>query len=168
MYDINLDKYFRFADWSCIYWGIKEGLTDPRIAIEFADKTVEQNPDSDIPEIIELLIVDYPEKEVILSLIENMFSDKEELKTGKAIAMRRLRFILLREIQESMTDNQIQSDEIERIYADFGYPSDMEDFISYMPVCDDGYDTLAHSQMENEQRLINKFNIFMKDELSKL
>lgn len=166
MYNINFDNHLDLINWSCIYWGIKEQLIEPENAVIYANKVIEKNPDIDCPEIIELLIIDEANNDNVLPLIERMFSDIKELDNKKANSIRILRFILLYEIQKNITDNQELLEEIEIIYADFDYPSDMEGFISYMPIQDDEYDVSEHSPQENEQRLIDKFNIFMNEELN--
>lgn len=166
MYKLNFDKHLSLLNWSCIYWGIQEQLIEPENAVIYANKVIENFPGEETPEIIELLIIDVAEENNVLSLIERMFSDKNELNNKKSIAIRTLRYILLLEIQENITDNQDLLDEIENIYADFGYPSDMEGFIPYMPIQCDEYDVSKHSCQENECRLINKFNIFMSEEFN--
>lgn len=168
MYKINFDKHFNMLNWSCIYWGIKEKLIEPENALMYANMIVKNNPDTDTPEIIELLIVDEVNEDNVLPLIERMFSGKKELVDQKTISVRTLRFIILFEIQKNITDNQELLDEIETVYADFNYPSDMDSFISYMPVQDDEYDVSKHSLKENEQRLIDKFNDFMNQEFGAL
>ena len=164
MYNINFDRHLNLVNWNCIYWGIKEELIDPQNATAYANKLIEYDSCADTPEVIELLIVDEPEKDVVLSLVESMFPDKKELQNKKSSAIRMLRFILLLEIQKNVTNNQDLLEEIENIYADFDYPSDMEGFISYMPVQCDEYDVSEHSPKENEQRLVDKFNVFMYQE----
>ena len=49
------------------------------------------------------------------------------------------------------------------IYAQFGYPNDMENIIYYLPPTD-GYDPIKHTQNENYERLIRLFNDFLKRE----
>ena len=166
MYNINFDRHLNLINWSCIYWGIQEQLIGSENAVIYANKVIENSPDADVPEMIELLITDEADKDNVLPLIERMFPDKKELENKKPSAIRILRFILLLEIQKNRTDNQDLLDEIENIYADFDYPSDMEDFISYMPIRDDEYDVSEHLPQENEQRLVDKFNIFMNDEFN--
>jgi len=165
MYSINFEEYFNLVNWECIFWGIKEQLLEPNNAIMYANKIIENAPDSDVNEIIELLITDEADRDSILVLIEKMFSDKKDLERKKISALRTLRIILLLEIQKSITDNQKLLDKIEDIYADFDYPSDMEGFISYMPAQDNEYDVLNRSSQENQQRLINSFKVFMSEEL---
>lgn len=168
MYSIKFENHLNLINWSCIYWGIKEQLIRPENAVMYANKVVEENPDIDTPEIIELLIIDEANNGNVLPLIEKMFSDKKALYDKKANSIRTLRFIFLFEIQKNITDNQELLDEIENIYADFNYPSDMESFIYYMPIQDDEYDVSEHSSQENEQHLIDKFNTFMNKEFQTL
>ncbi len=166
MYSINFDRYFNLINWSCVYWGIQEQLIEPENAIIYANKVIENNPNSDTPEIIELLIVDKADRNNVLPLIERMFSGKQNLDKKKSNALRTLRFILLLEIQKNATNNQDLLDEIEEIYVDFDYPSDMEGFIPYMPVQDDEYDISKHSAQENIQHLVDKFNMFIDEEFN--
>lgn len=165
MYKINFDKHIDLINWECIYWGIKEHLIEPDNAIIYANKVIDENSDAATPEIIELLIIDDISNDNVLPLIEKMFSDKTRLNKSKATAMRTLRYIILFEVKMNSNNNQILLDEIESIYTDFDYPSDMENFIAYMPVTDDEYDVSTHSAEENEQRLVNNFNLFMCNEL---
>lgn len=164
MHSINFDKYFNFLNWSCIYWGIHEQLIEPENAVLYANKVIEINPDISTPEIVELLILEENEKEIVLSLIEKIIDDKKELMDKKNDSLRALRFVLLLELQKNATNNQTLLDAIDEVYADFDYPQDMEAFISYMPVQDDGYDVSAHSSEENVQRLIQNFNNFLDRE----
>lgn len=166
MYNINFDKYFNLINWSCVYWGIQEQLIGPKNAVTYANKVIENNPQDDTPEIIELLIIDKADKDDILTLIEKMFPMKKDLETKKASALRTLRLILLLEIKNDINDNQDLLNKIENIYADFNYPTDMEGFISYMPSQDSEYDVSKHSPQENMQHLVDKFNIFIDKEFN--
>ena len=49
---------------------------------------------------------------------------------------------------------------IEIIYADFDYPAEIESFVRYMPVNDE-YDPWAHSDAENEQRLLTHWKDYL-------
>lgn len=164
MYSINFDRYFNLINWSCVYWGIREQLIEPENAVIYANKVIENNPAGDTPEIIELLIIDKADRNYVLTLIEKMFSAEKDLDKKKTSALRTLRLILLLEIKNNTTDNQDLLNEIENIYADFDYPSDMEGFISYMPNQDEEYDVSKHSSKENIQHLVDKFNMFTDKE----
>ena len=52
--------------------------------------------------------------------------------------------------------------EVERIYADFDYPTEIESFVSYMPVTD-GYDPSQHSIEENKVRLFSKWEQYLSE-----
>lgn len=52
--------------------------------------------------------------------------------------------------------------EVERIYADFDYPPEIEGFVSYMPVTD-GYDPSQHSMEENKARLFSKWEQYLSE-----
>jgi hypothetical protein len=49
---------------------------------------------------------------------------------------------------------------VEEIYADFGYPSEIESFVRYMPVVD-GYDPVSHTLEENNRRLFENWRRFL-------
>lgn len=168
MYQINFDRHLNLVNWSCIYWGIQEQLLAPQSALIYANKLIEENPDVDCPEMIELLIVDAPEKEAVLPLVEKLLPDKKAIAQNKEASLRRLRFILLLELQKTVDDPHTLLDKIENIYTDFGYPSDMEGFITYVPAQNNDYDVSEHSHEENEQHLIDKFNAFMDKECGRL
>ena len=57
------------------------------------------------------------------------------------------------------TSGQDPLDDIERVYADFGYPSDMEPFIYYMPN-DDGE--------SSPEAMIRRFRTFVASEKERL
>lgn len=52
--------------------------------------------------------------------------------------------------------------EVEKIYADFEYPVEIEGFIRYMPPIDD-YDPSMYSQEENTNRLMNIWKKYLDD-----
>lgn len=75
---------------------------------------------------------------------------------------RKLRFCLLLELKQTITNKRELLEKIAEIYADFNYFSDMENFIYYMPA--KNYDPTQHSLQENENRLINLFDKFLRQE----
>jgi len=52
--------------------------------------------------------------------------------------------------------------EVEKIYADFDYPSNIEGFVRYMPVVD-GYNPKKHSKNENEERLFKQWEKYLNN-----
>jgi hypothetical protein len=49
---------------------------------------------------------------------------------------------------------------VEQIYSDFGYPTELEGFIPYMPPAD-GYDPRQHSEAENRARLLDLWQEYL-------
>ena len=50
--------------------------------------------------------------------------------------------------------------DVEKIYADFDYPPEIESFVRYMPPSD-GYDPTRHSMAENHARLLENWRMFV-------
>ena len=79
---------------------------------------------------------------------------------------RKLRLCLLLELKQQIPNKRHLLEKIAKIYADFNYPEDMEEFIYYMPA--KNYDPAQYSFQENEDRLINLFYNFLEKEKSEL
>ena len=161
MYDISFDNYFKLLNWNIIFWGIKADIISAKSAIDYANALIKRNILKNETLLISLLILDNICKEEVLKLIINI---KTNENFNEDESLRILRYIILDNIQESIKDNKEILNNIENVYADFDYPSDMDSFISYMPANDYGYDVSEHTQEENEQRLIKKFNLFLSKE----
>ena len=165
MYKLNFSENMSILNWSSIYWGIKMDFIEMNSAIEYANKFIENNPNEDSQAIIELLITDTTDKNDFMSLLRNIISDDKALKNTEEQSIRIIRYVILKDIQRNAESNQKLLSAIENVYADFDYPADMEQFISYMPVQEIDYDVSEHTQEENEQHLVDKFNIFLDSEL---
>jgi len=158
MYQLNFSKDIDLINWNVLYCGISKELISPDSAIEYANRLIENNPEEDNPYIIELLIIETADKDDILQLISKIISDKNPIQDYSMLI---LRYAILLNIKRTTRGNKKLLSAIEQVYSDFDYPSDMESFISYMPVQDENYDTSMHTQKENEQRLIDNFNEFI-------
>lgn len=165
MYKINFDKYFELLSWNIVFWGIKNDIIEAESAICYANKLVENNFVENDSLFIELFILENVKKNEVLSLISNMTSLNS---SDKDTSLKILRYIILDNIRQSKQDNKSVLNSIENVYADFDYPEDMSLFISYMPIENDEYNPTIHTQEENEQRLINNFEMFLKKELQSI
>lgn len=161
MYKINFDKYIHLLNWNVIFLGIRDDLIDAESAIRYANKLVENNVTEDNSLLVELFILENVEKAEVLRLLYDIVSQDVTEEYAKKI----LRYIILDSIEQTKQDDKTILNTIENVYADFDYPEDMASFISYMPVDDTTYNPSAHTLKENEQRLIEKFNMFLKNEL---
>lgn len=82
------------------------------------------------------------------------------------IEERKLRLCLLLNLKEHTQCKRELLEKIAEVYAEFNYPSEMEEFIYYMPA--KNYDPSQHSEHENEQRLLTLFNAFLEKEKNDL
>ncbi len=162
MYTINFDKYINILNWDVIYYGIEKDLIESMSAINYVNKLIDLNLQQVSDEIIDILILDSADKATILNQIKKLTS--QNVKQGK-VAERILRYVILDEIRTSgQTSTEILSS-IETVYAEFDYPADMDGFITYMPEDDNSYDNEDSNVQNNEIKLINRFNDFMKNEM---
>lgn len=162
MYSVNFDKYFKLLNWNVIFWGIKSDIIGADSAIDYANALVKNGVIDNEALVVSLLILEDICKDEVLTLIANAITDCD---LGEYESLRILRYIILDSIEELSGDNNVVLNAIENVYADFDYPSDMDSFISYMPADDGKYDASEHTQEENERRLIEKFNLFLKKEM---
>ena len=165
MYKLDFDMHFNLITWNVIFWGIKNDIITPDCAVHYAHKLIEKNICDNDDTLVEILILENPQKNEILKLIKRMYSYDS---SKKDISINILRYIILDGLRQSEKNNKIVLENIENIYVDFDYPEDMKSFISYMPVEDDTYEPSNHTEEENEQRLIDKFNVFLTDELNRI
>lgn len=165
MYKINYGKYIDVLNWNCIYCGIKNDIIEPADAILYVEELIKVNPQIDNPLIIELLIADTKDKDTILSFINKIICSDKSLNNNEKHSLRILRYVILIEFQRNIKDVHKLLEKIEAVYADFNYPSDMENFISYMPCKNnENYDVSEHTYKENINHIIENFNIFLENE----
>lgn len=156
MYDIDITKHFKSLNFETIYWGIKNDIIDTNAAVEYTDAFAVAYSDECSQDVINVLLSDDITKEEMLILLKKASGLKTLKNETKCMFV--LRIIILSELQNESDDELLLK--LEKVYADFDYPSDMNEFIYYMPPTDE-YDPSVHSDEENKERLINKFNEFM-------
>lgn len=159
MYYIIKDN-INYLSFESIFIGIEREVLTPDIAVKYANYFAENNPQDVSHETIELMILDNPEKEAVLSIIK-AFAPKT--KKDAYNRLRELRCIILLELLQNEKDKKKLSSRIDEVYADFDYPADMNSFVSYMPVSG-SRDTSLYSEEENINYLIGNFEIFMHNE----
>ncbi len=83
-------------------------------------------------------------------------------------ALRVIRYIRLRSIlQEHDNNDELTLEQVEEVYADMNYPSDMAHLIYYMPPTD-GYNPSLYSIEFNRKRLVELLKTFLVYEKSQL
>lgn len=111
----------------------------------------------DLGEIVDISLSKYPDDENLLELALNLLLDdsyintdvSNDVKQDNDLISSKWRYILLLWLYENRKDSSADYDRIDIVYADFGYPVDMERFISYMPAHGNpdklGYDNILHN-----------------------
>ena len=111
----------------------------------------------DLGEIVDMSLSKYPDDENLLELALNLLLDdsyintdvSNDVKQENDLISSKWRYILLLWLYENRKDSSADYDRIDTVYADFGYPLDMERFISYMPAHGNtdklGYDNILHN-----------------------
>lgn len=161
MYKINFSAYLKILSWDIIYWGIKNELIEESSAIDYANKLIETNSNNVDSLVIDLFIPASLTKDAVLSLISDYIPQSDEKKT-KSIKI--LRYIILDNVKQTNKSIGEVLNSIERVYIDFDYPTDMSSLIRYMPIEDDDYNPSNHTPEENEQRLFEKFTLFLEEQ----
>lgn len=154
-------------NWGDVYWGIKEYLLDIKSVSKFAEEFIMNNSQTSIDEIYELAW-ETDDRETVLDLINRILKKlPAQDNQSNEIIKRRWRYCIVKTLREGEINNSVLLDKIEIVYADFDYPVEMSGFIKYMPP-DDDYNPSNYSIEENEQRMINKIDDFIKSEWNKI
>ena len=131
---------------NAIVYGISAGLLPASVASDFEEYRMTSE---DVEGSIDLLIFDGTPEEAFKALAAAGYADD-----GRGFDV--LRLAVLSSLSSSGQD---LLDDIEGVYADFGYPSDMEPFIYYMP--NDEGDS-------SPEALIDRFHAFLSSERKRL
>lgn len=154
----NLDTFRKCninPTWQDIYYGVKYNYLDKNSVSEFALSYIEQNVE--LEEVWELAWKNN-EKDYILNKIENIIGTNFNEQASET----RWKYCIVKDIIEKYKDFDILAEKLDEVYADFNYPEDMEDFVSYMPV-KDMYDVDKHTIRDNQERIIKKAKEFLED-----
>lgn len=143
--------------WCDIKWGYENNLITSDVPIKKAEKNVLTGSYTN-PE-LELSFVIPDEVNHVSPFLKELCSEfelKDDLMTKK-----KWLFIVLSWLWINRNSIEDPLAEVEIIYADFDYPSEIEGFIKYMPPSD-GYDPSTHSQMENINHLMDKWKNYLE------
>ena len=165
MYEINIfDNINMQIDWYMVYWGIKNKILSLSVAQDYACKRVEiENSISEeelelswkSDDLVEIL-------ETIEKIPEFQCCNEEKLNRAKD----KVRIAIIMYLRKTELDIVALLEKIDMIYADFDYPIDMEKFISYMSI-DDKDIQVKHSIDENRRYLLEKLDLFIKEQMQK-
>lgn len=145
-------------DWKTIYVGIFQNFFESKVISGYAIELMEQGKEDDFT--IDLAWgVDSDNLQQVLFVMKNQyFPDLDETSNEYKLEERKLRFIYLSKLKETVNDNDYLLKKIAEFYGNNGYPEDMVEFINYMP----------QEVPTSKEGLINKFHRFLSSEENKI
>lgn len=142
--------------WRDVLWGYDRQFIGWPDVVYIADERLLQG--SDNPNEIELSCLRSAETQKVRGFLR-VLADQEPIN-GEGDSERKWLFLLLARLFEMRADITDPLREVERIYADFDYPSEIESFVRYMPVTEE-YDPSQHTTEENNVRLFEKWEQYL-------
>ncbi len=143
--------------WSELLWGYAHALVDWSFPISMAIDCIQFGSDSDL--IVELASATKSEAHKVGDILTKLASSENAGTEAKSKWL----FLALAWLFDQKDSLEDPLAEVERIYADFDYPTEIENLVRYMPTTD-GYDPSLHSKRENEDRLHTKWADFLVKE----
>ena len=162
MYDLTLLKKYNISlSWDEIYAGIAYDILTINSVSEFALDLAKKEL---LPNELNELLWELNNKEETLKLLKKLLNPKD-IKINMLSIKKKLRYTILRELKDK--ESELSKDDIlsqiALIYENFDYPSDMENFINYLPP-KGNYNPNLHTLDENQTHLINEFHNFLINE----
>ena len=142
--------------WSEAWWGVRHGMIALLDSIDLARDCVFAGLDD--PRALELAwlnrLYTYRAHELLQGLAEGEDEEDEEAMEEKWLY---LELLWLFEHRDELDD---PLGHVERVYADFGYPEEIEGFVRWMPN-NDGFDPTNHGSEENVARMMGKWRLYL-------
>lgn len=138
--------------WNDIKFGYDNQYIGWYDVVNFAKTNLNNFPENDFVEELACLTKDDAFKvgDILEKLSVN--PNYENYDKGKWL------FIILKKLYESKDSFDDPLEEIEKIYADFDYPEEIESFVRYMPIHDNKEDTsFSSSKEDNIQRIYSNW-----------
>ncbi len=165
MYGINIfDKIKMPLDWAMLYYGINHEILSVDIAQKFACRKLEH--DEQISEEELELSWNSNNRLDVLELIEKILDIQGNVDESIEKAKDKIRIAIIIYLRETEKDKERLLEQMDRIYADFDYPEDMEKFISYMPISDESI-SASHTVDENRNYLLSRIDNFIEEQQEK-
>lgn len=159
MFKIDIFESIKMPiDWYVVYLGIKNNILSIDTAQDFACRTIEEN------ELVseEELELSWKSDDLInvLETIEKIPEFQKDIEENMEEAKERIYTAIIVFFRKTEKDIAKLFEQIEIVYADFDYPQDMDNFISYMPITD-GYIPEEHSLEENKSHLLKNLDYYI-------
>lgn len=129
MYKINNQNHYQYFSLLDIYCGIKNNKLDKSVASNFVEFLVNDHI-IDIDLVMDLLVDDNLNTVETLNIFKRLI---DEADISNEYSMNKIKYILLIEASEQISNKNELLEKIEDIYSNFDYPEDLIPFIPYMP-----------------------------------
>jgi hypothetical protein len=158
----TLDFCVRSVDlqWSDVVWGIENGIFTWKDVRNFAlhRMTDPRSTTFDIENSIASL--DKNEASEMMDLARDAASNASPVTTRQE--QERWLFLLLKWAYENRSSIPYPLGVVDELYAEFGYPENMESFVAFLPP-KDGWEPMKHTATENENRLLTNWETYLKN-----
>lgn len=149
--------------WQDVLWGYERQLIGWSSVVDLAENRVLRGADN--PTEIELASLGKSETQKVGELLRVLADNESD--EADSTADKKWLFLVLAWLFEKRADVSDPLNEIEAIYADFDYPSEIEMLVGYMPTTD-GYDPSQHSTKENKARLFSRWKQYLSEAEQKI
>jgi len=164
MYDLSIfDNNNVNITWSDIYYGIKNNLLELMCVSEYAIKYIEKTGD-DCQKIIDLAWQNDDKSDLLKDMAQII---KKENESDDCQSIIKWQYCIVKELRDRQMKIEDLSDCLDEAYANFEYPEEMEEFISYMPI-KDGYNPSIHTKEENIERILKKVDEFLTNKANEI
>ncbi|UHQ20251.1 DUF2247 family protein [Lysobacter sp. KIS68-7] len=143
--------------WKEAFWGFQQGLIDWEALKDLAGEKLCQGSEQEGE--IALAGLTHAEATEARALAKQLADTEEatpeghEQKVWLFLSLANL-FLRRTEVDDALAD-------VEAVYANYGYPTEIENFVRFMPTSD-GYEPLKHSHEENVQRLYRNWATYLR------
>ena len=142
--------------WREALWGLEHQLLDMPAVVELgADRLIAGSDNPAEVELASLRKSEIGEAEILLRRLAQI-----EPATSESEISRKWLFLRMSWIYEGKSSNEEKLGEAESVYADFGYPHEVEGFIRHMPATWN-YDPKSHTPQKNEARLFRMWKQYL-------
>jgi hypothetical protein len=145
--------------WPEVAWGYRNGWFDAAGVVEYALSVLGEDHLNAPRETVDLAALAPSEFAQVPAMLEKVATAIEP--NDQSASDRRLLFLILYWAYENRSKLQDPLGIVESLYADFGYPPEVRSFVRYMPP-DENYEPNAHSFAENEKRLFDRWEGYLK------
>lgn len=164
MYGITIfDRIKMPLNWSMIYYGINTNQLKLEVAQEFVSRKLECNQQL-LEEEMELLWK-IDDKEKVLDLIKKVLNQKK-VENISYQSKEKVLVALVIELRRHKKDISELLEKIDMLYEDLEYPSEMDGFISYMPM-EENDSTKNISEHERYRVILKNIDDFINQKATK-